>query len=139
MPLPMDMGNNKGGGKNLIASSIQGVNIWIAAPGGTAWLEPHWSMHCCPARRNGQKDESYLWKWDCAPGKMLYQGCPSWCSLSLGLCHLLSALPYGNDGVFLSKQDLPNQIKQCGICNPGRCVSMHLQLQIRPREVPMTI
>lgn len=90
MPLPMDMeslhGYNKGGGKNLTASSIQGANIWIIAPGDTAWLERHRSMHCCPARRDGQKDESYLWKWDCVPGKMLYQGCASWCSLSFGLC-----------------------------------------------------
>ena len=65
-----------GGGKSLAASS-QGGSTWIAALGGTAWLQPPRSTPCCPARREGRKDESRLCKQDCVPGKMLYQGRPS--------------------------------------------------------------
>lgn len=64
-----------GGGKSLIASS-RGVSMRMAALGATAWLEPHRSTPCCPARRDGQKDEGCL---------IPYQGCPSWDNLSLGL------------------------------------------------------
>lgn len=65
----------------------------------------------------------------------LEKGCPSRASLSLRLCHLLPGLPHGKDGVFPRREDLQSQNKQSGICSPGSCVSTHLQLQIRPRQV----
>lgn len=65
----------------------------MAALGGTAQREPYYSTPCCPDRKDGRKDESRLWKQDCVPGKMLYQGCPSGDRLSLRLHHLLSISP----------------------------------------------
>lgn len=121
-----------GGGKSLIASSSQGVSMRMAAPGGTTWLEAHWSTPCCPDKRDGRKDESCLWKQDRVPGKMLCQGCPSWDSLFLGFCHLLCVSPHGNGRFFSLKQDLLSQTKQCGTCTHSRHVSTHLQLQMRP-------